>query len=430
TNKAWVDEAPGRLDNTERKKLWDNVWKGGRTISYQQSANATYTLPTNKLPLLDWTTMRVGYNSTYNWLGASLIARSLGNTLANTQQKNVTGEFDFGRLYSKSRILRALDETAPPVQPKPIDKATDTTGKKKKVKRDPNAPVVLGAGVKFIGGIFTALKRVSLNYSENAGTTLYGYTDSTRLLGMNYRTSAPGMGFVFGGQPDTNFVNRLGNRGFLTGDPEFNFLNKQEFNQKLSLTAQLIPIRDFTIDVNLDKTFGKTYSELYKDTIGYSGKFSRLSPYAGGSFSVSFISFQTLFENVSVNQVSATFKQFEANRKIISERLGKLNGYSGQQQSDGYYKGYGKYAQDVLIPAFISAYTGKDPMTIALIEQSNPQTRSNPFKGYLPRPNWRVTYSGLSRIPALQSIFTNFTISHAYNSTLSMNSFTSSRLFQ
>ena len=430
TNKAWIDEDSGRLGKNERRKVWDNLWKGGRTISFQQNASASYTFPTSKIPLLDWTTVRVSYNATFSWLGASLIARSLGNTLGNTQQKNLTGEMDFTKLYSKSRFLRALEDDAPPPPPVPTTNQADTTSKKKKVKRDKTQPLVLSPGVKFVGRIFTAMKRISVNYSENAATTVYGYTDSTRQLGMNFKSNAPGLGFAFGQQPDTSFINRLGQRGLLSADPNFNFLNRQDYNQKLGVNAQLVPVRDLTVDINLDKTFGKTYSELYKDTLGFSGNFNRLNPYAGGSFSISYISYKTLFEKIPSNEVSQTFKIFEANRLIISKRLGTKSVYSGVQGADGYYKGYGKYAQDVLLPAFIAAYTGKDPNTVALVEQSNPRTRSNPFKGYLPRPNWRLTYNGLTRIKGLEKIFTSFTVSHAYNSTLSMNSYNSSLLFE
>ncbi|MEJ0080460.1 MAG: hypothetical protein WDM78_05780 [Puia sp.] len=95
-----------------------------------------------------------------------------------------------------------------------------------------------------------------------------------------------------------------------------------------------------------------------------------------------------------------------------------------------YAKGYGKYAQDVLIPAFIAAYSGKSPNTIALISEDNPNIKFNPFAGYLPKPNWRFTYNGLTRIPGLEKIFTNFSISDGYNSTLSMNSFNSNLNFQ
>ncbi len=119
TNKSWVDEDSGRLDNGEKKRMWDNFWKGGRTISFMQNASFSYTLPTNKLPLIDWTTVRASYNSTYNYLAASIIARDLGNSIANTQQKSLNAELDFARLYLKSRFFRAVEEDAPPQPPQP-----------------------------------------------------------------------------------------------------------------------------------------------------------------------------------------------------------------------------------------------------------------------------------------------------------------------
>ena len=39
---------------------------------------------------------------------------------------------------------------------------------------------------------------------------------------------------------------------------------RQSLDQRLSFTAQLEPIKEFTIDLNLDKTFTKDYSELFK----------------------------------------------------------------------------------------------------------------------------------------------------------------------
>jgi cell surface protein SprA len=63
------------------------------------------------------------------------------------------------------------------------------------------------------------------------------------------------------------------------------------------------------------------------------------------------------------------------------------------------------------------------------VKNSNPNLRSNPFSGMIPKPNWNITYNGLSRMKPLEKIFTNFTIRHGYNSTLSMNSFTTALLF-
>lgn len=434
-NRAWVDEDSGRLDGGEKKRMWDNFLKGGRTISYQQNANFSYVLPTTKIPLLDWTTVRFTYVANYNWLAASLIARNLGNTLSNGQQKNATAELDFSKLYGKSRLLRAFEEEDAPAIPPIPGMAPDTTAKASKV-RDKNAPPELGGAIKFAGRLLTSMKRISITYSENSNSTIYGYTDSTKILGMNFKTMAPGWDYVLGRQPDTNFINQLAQKGFLSADPNFNYQNRQDYAQKLSINAQLIPVRDLNIDLILDKSFGKTYSELYKDTIGYSGNFARLNPYTAGSFSVSYISFQTLFDKVKPNEVSETFRKFEKNRIILSARLASQNPYSKDpntgnviQNPDGFYKGYGRYAQDVLLPAFIAAYTNKDPNTISLIKQTNPDIRANPFSGIRAKPNWRITYNGLTRIKGFEKIFTNFTVTHGYNSTLSMNSFNSALLF-
>ncbi|MEP6748782.1 MAG: cell surface protein SprA, partial [Bacteroidota bacterium] len=444
TNLARVDEAPGRLTAYERSRMWNNFLKGGRNVSYQQQATFSYVLPTSKIPLLDWTTMRVGYIAKYGWLASSLdsVARSLGNFLNNSQDKNATAELDFTKLYQKSRFLRAIDWDAPkaatPVPPLPgAKKAADSTnakGKKDKVK-DLNALPEVNKVIKVIARILTSVKRMSLTYNSTGTTSLAGYTDSSKLLGMNWRTMAPGVDFILGRQPDTNYINNFAKKGFFTHNPLLNNLNRQDYNETFKINAQLIPARDLTIDVNVDKTFGKTYSELYKDTTGTSG-FARLSPYSAGSFSVSYISFQTLFEKTKPDEVSNTFLKFENYRSILSARLASLNPYSKDalgnpiQNANGYYKGYDKYAQDILIPAFLAAYTGKDPNTIALMKQDNPTVSSNPFSGIKALPNWRISYNGLTRIPGMEKIFSNFTVSHAYNSTLSMNSFSSALLYQ
>jgi cell surface protein SprA len=275
------------------------------------------------------------------------------------------------------------------------------------------------------------LKRIGIQYNEDMGSLLPGYMDSTRFLGMNPKSGNPGWKYVLGYQPDTTAINHLAEKGLLSSDSLFNALIQQRYNQHISLSAQISPIRDLNVDITLDKTYDKQYSELYKDTTGHSG-LSRLKTYATGSFSISYISYQTLFEKFDPEQVSETFKQFEANRVILSNRLGHENGYANSNPvgPDGYVQGYGRYAQDVLIPAFLAAYTKKDPTSIHLIKNENPNLRSNPFSGLLPKPNWNITYNGLSRLKGMERIFTNFTVRHGYNSTLSMNSFNSALLFQ
>ena len=75
-------------------------------------------------------------------------------------------------------------------------------------------------------------------------------------------------------------------------------------------------------------------------------------------------------------------------------------------------------SQDVLIPAFIAAYTGKDAVTLNL----------SPFPK-TPIPNWRVDYNGLGKLSGLSDIFSSITITHSYSSTYNINSFTNSLLY-
>ena len=70
----------------------------------------------------------------------------------------------------------------------------------------------------------------------------------------------------------------------------------------------------------------------------------------------------------------------------------------------------------MLIPAFLAAYTGIDARNIYL----------TPFPSFLEvLPNWRVTYDGLTRIGLFERLFKNVTLSHAYQCTYSVGSYSS-----
>lgn len=484
TDNARVDEPYGAL-NTKAKKdtVKQNFLKGGRNILYQQRALLSYTLPLSKLPFTDWITARYSYGTSYNWIGASRLAVSLGNTLENSQENTLSSQFDFSRLYMKSRWLRSVQNArmlnTKPQQPNapvgnPFNQSQknqpqqnilgitippksevvrDANGNKltgkarrdalkkwRQQKRDlrmaqklqkQNTPYDVSTTEKIIAGVITMIKNVTVEYSENYRSRIPGYLDSTQFLGQNWKSGQPGYDYIFGKQPDTGWLNRKAAMGLITRDSTFNDYYRQNFEQKFRLGAQLEPVREFRIDLSMEKSFSKEYSELFKDTTNTGITQQHLSPYASGGFSVSYISFETLFRKTNPNEISQTFKNFENNRIIVSQRVAAANPYySGGTTADGFAKGYGRYSQDVLIPSFLAAYTGKDPKTIPLIGSSNSAIRSNPFSGIVPKPNWRITYSGLSNIPLLQKIFTSVNLTHAYSGTLSMNSYTSALLYQ
>ena len=78
--------------------------------------------------------------------------------------------------------------------------------------------------------------------------------------------------------------------------------------------------------------------------------------------------------------------------------------------------GVNRAGSDVLIPAFLAAYTGRNPQKQWL----------NPFPSFSSvLPNWRVTYDGLIRIGGLNKHFKAITLTHAYQCTYSVGSYSS-----
>ena len=114
-----------------------------------------------------------------------------------------------------------------------------------------------------------------------------------------------------------------------------------------------------------------------------------------------------------------TFQTFQNNRLIIANRLATINGNSnGDFDEDGFPQGYGKNNQSVLIPAFLSAYTGENPENISL-----GALRSTPL------PNWSIQYTGLLNIEFFKERFKRFSLGHSYRSSYTLNNFKSNLEF-
>lgn len=502
-NQSRIDEPYGRLDSKEKRdSIWRNIARFGRNTYFSQSLNVTYTLPTQKFPFLDWTRATATYTSTYNWTAASLLAAEQGNIIANTQLKQINGEFTFSQLYNKSRLLKAIN--TPKVRERTIDaknmqvddagkalggknsmavaqKAVTRFGseaktgqvpprpKKKDIKKKDvpgydtlsagdlrtawkklkkaekarfkkelaawrakkkNILPEISDGVRAVGRLATMLKRVTVSYSESAGTILPGFMDSTQFFGVNSRSGSSWYDFAFGAQPDREWFDRQAALQRISQSSIFNGQLQQTFNQNLNLVATVEPVPDLRVDITWTKQFSKSYSETFKyDTTPGVKDYQHYSPYSMGTFNVSFIGLKTMFTPLRANELSEPYMDFLNYRKIISERLGNINPYTGglnDPDDPEYKKGYTRYAQDVLIPAFLAAYGGRNPATIPLMNNNNNSIKSNPFKYYTPMPNWRLTYNGLAKLPMFSDYVNTLTVNHSYTGNLSMNSFVSS----
>lgn len=475
TNLSVVDEPYGPL-NTKAKKdsVWRGFWHGGRNTQYTQTATLAYTLPFNKFPVLDWINAQYSYSANYNWVAANLQSVSMGNVIENGNTSNFNGQLNFRNLYNKSKWLKSVLNTAAAANSMPqnnalqkiseerarhiIDSLTKSIPKRadvvkglkgharklalrrwRKLKQEirlaikaENAKQPKEAGEAAVAGVrlLTLVKSITVNYSLTNNSRLPGYMDSTKILGDNLSSRQPGFGYIFGKMPTRQWLDEKARQHIITEDPLFNDLYSQTYTQGLNISAELEPIRDLTIQLTATRSFNKNYTELFKDTAG-TGNFEHLTPYSAGGFTVSYASFTSLFSKSSSGVVSSTFKNFSDYRHIISGRLAALNPYaSTASTSDGFAAGYGRYAQNVLIPAFLAAYTGKSPDKIGLVQENSPDIKSSPLGDIVPKPNWNIMYSGLSRVGDLSNIFSSITLTNAYSGSLAMNSFTTALNFQ
>jgi len=280
------------------------------------------------------------------------------------------------------------------------------------------------------------VRSVSLTYTSAQGQFLPGYMPKTKFLGMSEYNdlTAPGWPFILG-YSDKNFFDKAVTRNWLSTDTILN--TPAVYNNKLDLSvrSQIEPFPGMRIDVNADRRFLEGVSSYY--IADYNGNFpdSTRNRIVSGSFSISVISWGTAFEKITKDNdyVSATFEAFKANREIISQRRaaerGKIDpGYNpdidpltGNPIEGPFKSGYGSTSREVLIPAFIAAYTRTSPGKVGL----------GTFPGALRMmPNWRINFDGLSKFAFVQKAFRSVSISHQYRSTYQIGSYTTNLKYQ
>ena len=324
TTQARIDEPEGIVDRQRdperyqqwKDTVWNNILDGGRPVNYNHDFSVQYTVPVNKLPFLDWTSLQLGYSTRYDWQAAAVTADStnLGNVIRNASALQMNGDLSLTSLYNKSKFLREM--IRPPrkqrgknvkfetgmdkVQKgKPVvvrhrlktgdiqARLTAADGKNIKLGYESVARnkirinssetleggklLVTGtetphAGVgnavaRFFVGILTGFKTLSVGYSEDKGTTLPGFLPEARWLGQqSYNgSSAPGFKFLFGGQ-DENFGLKAAGKGWITTDSTQNNPFLMNASRTVYVRALFEPIKK--LRVNLTSNWRVVYTGL------------------------------------------------------------------------------------------------------------------------------------------------------------------------
>ena len=399
TVNAIIDEPNGDLSNQDSLNVViKNLKNFGRTKYFDQNITANYKLPLDKMPITNWLEADYRYNVGYNWkagpLEKSNNALKLGNIIQNNRTQGINGRIDMVKLYNKIGFLKNINTPPKPLPPPDKNKSAQ----RDTVRRPPDL-----IGLKGLLRLVMSLRSINGTYSLTEGTILPGYNKTPKLFGMDETWRAPGWGFIFGDQ-DPNFAAQAATNGWLVRNKNLTNPFSQNQTEELTLRANLEPSTDLKIQIDARKTSNTSFQEIFKDTTtAGNGEFIGLNPSRTGSYRISFLSINTAFaNNSSIN--SDVFSQFEKNLVIVKKTFFDLT-----------RKDYNEKSQDVLIPAFIAAYSGT----------SAEGTNLSPFPK-IPIPNWRIDYNGLNKIVGLKDIFQSVTINHAYTSSYSVMNYSNS----
>ena len=427
---AYVYEPAGNPDKgTEEWKLNQDTIKRellhfGSMSRFQQTFNVNYTIPINKLPLLNWVTANASYQGQYFWnASAQSIQHRLGNSIENSSNIQGNANLDFTKIYNSIPYLKNLNSSKKITANKKQD---NKKGGKQDKGQTADSTVMkpkAEVGKALLDGtlkIVTMVKRASLTYSINSGQNLPGFMPKPNYFGMNGDNWAPGWEFALGLPGD--IYDKAVSSGWITLDSILSEPYIKRNTENLNYRVNCEPFYGFKIDIQGNSTYVENYQHYFRaNSFGY---FEVYTPTTAGNFSSSTMLIKTAFADGNGDgESSPVFDQMLANRSIIADRIAKnnpawvseVNEYVFDTVAGSYFpKGYSASSMEVLLYSFLSAYSGQDAATIKL----------SPFQK-IPFPNWTLTYNGLTNIPAVGSLFKTVNLTHSYRSTYTISNWQS-----
>ena len=267
------------------------------------------------------------------------------------------------------------------------------------------------------------VRNVSFNYRSSYQLTLPGFTPSVGdAFGQKKVGSmAPGLDFAFG-LVDVEYIGKARENDWLLRNDSVATPATTSKTDNLQLRMTLEPVKDLKIDLSAIRTLTTQKSIQYM----YEGTPTTQS----GSFQMSTISLSTAFEGMgdaNSGYRSKTFEKFVNSLAGYRDRVEAQ--YAGTVYPAGSALGGGKfdasrtpvnqYSGDVMIPAFLNAYTSMGGNSLSLF----------PALSRL-LPNWTVRYSGLGKLPWFRDHFKSVNINHSYKSIFAVGSYNSYSTYQ
>ena len=478
-----IDKSDADVWRDYKREVWSSAKSFGENMEFNQKWNLTWQVPINKISLLDWTTTNYKYNGSYSWQMGTETEEDdeldYGNNITNSGTHTLDETLNFTRLYSKSKYLAGVqkrmkststnnkknafqtkkesvkysksnvktnsdniiiinhklgttdikvtvmdeDGQLVPAETRilsnkkvqitcrePLEKGKVNISGKKDIEQTP-----LTHATDIAVNTLMMLKSATISYSRSEGSFVPGYKYNSQIFGLNnpFSSSAtPGWGYVVGLVP-SNLESHLTIDDWLVDNDNISDKLKYTYSDRLKLQSSLEPVRNMKITISSERSYSHNYSKyLWGDA-----KENERNKLTSGNFSISCNTMSSAFNS------DKAYEKFKQNRQTIAHRLARQvfgNVYETDMES-GFPVMFDEMSQDVLIPAFYSAYTGQSVDDVNIDTYFVPMFAS--FRAFLRSLNWKMTYNGLSKLPFFKKYFKTVNINHAYTSNYNLGSY-------
>lgn len=262
------------------------------------------------------------------------------------------------------------------------------------------------------------VRNVSFSYRDQYSMSLPGFLPNVGDMFGQRRGDimSPGLDFAFG-FVDDSYVDKSRERGWLLMADSIATPATTTRTKDLQLRMTLEPIKNLKIDLNASRTETKAKSIQYM----YDGMPTTQS----GTLTMTTISLGSAFEGMgdaTNGYHSATFDKFcnslETFRNRVEAQYANAVYPNGTplagQKFDPANGGVSKYSADVMVPAFLSAYTSMGGNSLSIFPSLSRLL-----------PNWTLRYSGLVQLPWFRDVFKSVNINHSYKSIYAVGSYSS-----
>ena len=416
-----INEDPSNPKNansiSKRDSVLKNLQRFGRVKNFDQNFMFTYKTPLDKIPLTDWTQADINYSANYIWKAGALgYADTLGNQAQNTRTIGVTGKMDLLKLFNKLKFLKEVNSPLTQITQdhdqkrdmwkkqleNPTIKQNEKDSLNKLIKK------VYLSEVKPVRGVLQTLmlfKNFNFTYERSEGTVLPGFKPKPKFFGLDEESMAPGIPFILGDQDADRIKKEALDKDWMANSRFQSSPFMQTKGTKFTYRTSIEPIKQFRVQLDGKQEQTQTYTDFFR--YDANGQLDSRNPTRSGSFKTTYITALTAFTSDDpLTNKNPTFEKYVENRNVIRERLNAANNGSGT---------YDTNSQDVVIPAFLAAYSGRSADKIALT--SFPK---------IPLPNWRIDYGGLSSVAFIKRFFSSVNLNHSYTSTYNVANYTSS----